>query len=143
MAARIESGAYLGRGTPIISAASPYTWCGWFKLNSDRNAAGAICCLLTSVGTWIHGLRVDTDGTALLLKLGANSYSTGVNLSVGTWVHLAYTRSSNTFAVYVNGAAVFSQTFAVALTAAGYLLGSDGGAYVNGDHANTLVAQAT
>jgi hypothetical protein len=112
------------------------------RLDSDRNAAGAICALTTSGGVWIHGLRVDTDGTTLLLRVGGSTYSTGVSLTVGQWYFLAYTRATNTFTVYVDGSVVLTQTTANGSTAGAFIQGSDGGAYVNASYADTLVANA-
>ena len=137
MAVRTTDGAYVARSATIISAASPFTWAGWFRIDSDRNAAGTICCLLTSGGGFIHGLRVDTDGTTLMLRIGGTTYSTSVNLVVGTWYHLAYTRATNTFRVYVDGSLVLTQTTSISLTAAGYLQGSDGGSYQAGEGASS------
>ena len=142
MAVQVSSNTYIYRTATVPNAASPYAWCSWVRLDSDRNAAGAICALTTSGGVWIHGLRVDTDGTTLLLRVGGSTYSTGVSLTVGQWYHLAYTRSGNTFRVYVDGSEVLSQTTANSSTAAAYIQGSDGGAYVNASYADTLVANA-
>ncbi len=137
-----DAGAYIGKAAPV-PAEQPVTLWARVQLNADRNTSGAIFGLYTGAGVNVESLRVGADGVSLVLRVNTSTeYDTGVDLVVGRWYRLGYTRSGNTHKVYVDGVEVLSQSATTSGTVAGFLIGSSGGAYVAADFVDFLVADS-
>ena len=131
------NGTFLIRSTASggIPSMAGVTFCGWAKLNSDRNALSNICALqTTSPGFSYIGISTDTDGTTLVGQTeGINT--TLLSLSVGDIFFWAFTctgAGTNTYAAYAAKVADASLT---SITANVADIDTGDGFYTFGDNA--------
>ena len=87
------STTYLKRTTDLPNAAT-LSFCGWFRLTSDRNDyQNFFFSEHVGFGSQDIFLSTDSDGTTLKLFDGSASL-TGANLTVGTWYFIGFARSN-------------------------------------------------
>jgi len=78
------------------------------RANLSINPANWITLALTDSGL----LQLQVSGTSTSAGWGLTLTGTGNNISPGTWYHIAITKSSNTWTLYLNGAQYFTGTLA-------------------------------
>ena len=103
MAVRLDAAADTLTRTVNLPTVTAFTMMGWFRIVVDRN----------DYSGFLH--RGDTFGHALIVITGADGLRleyydsdavgglVGTTLVLGTWYHIAFTRSGDTRTVYLNG----------------------------------------
>lgn len=109
MAVRFDANSdRLLRTSDLIDYNAAYTLMGWIYLSSDLNTAVRIFNLNNNTLTDEDMLGLDVNGTTLRARAiiaGSGNFSTGSNLSVATWYHLAMVRdAAAALKIYLNAA---------------------------------------